>query len=81
MDDMQIQEINRYCSPYSLLVITPKKLMRLHCPFTVQVIIPVGLLELDQFVKVQQVKITKAKELLYLIDLKAYYYYHFSIIV
>lgn len=81
MDDLQIQEINRYCSPYSLLVITPKKLMRLHCPFIVQVIIPVGLLQIDQFVKVQQVKTTKERQLVFLIDQKAYYYYHFSIIV
>ncbi len=79
MDDMQIQEINRYCSPYALLVITPKKLMRIHCPFEAIVIIPVGLLQLNQVVKVRQVKTTKDKILVYLIDQKAYYYYHFAI--
>jgi len=81
MNDLQIQEINRNCSPYSLLVITPKKLIRLHCPFAAIVIIPVGDLKLDQQIKVQQVKTTKEKQLVYLIDNKAYYYHYFTILL
>jgi hypothetical protein len=81
MDDQTINEINRYCSPYSLLVHTPTKLIRLHCPFVVMVIIPVGDLKPEQLVKVSQVKTTKDKLLVYLIDNKAYYYYHFSILI
>lgn len=81
MDDFTIKEINRYCSPYSLLVMTPKKIIRLHCPFIVMVIIPIGDLKQEQLVKVVQVKTTREKLLVYLIDNKAYYYYHFAILI
>jgi hypothetical protein len=81
MNELQIQEINRYCSPYSILVITPKKLIRLYCPFAAIVIIPVGDLKLDEQIKVQQVKTTREKQLVYLVDNKAYYYYYFTILI
>lgn len=81
MDDLKIQEVNRYISPFSILVITPKKIVRLYCPFNAKVVIPVGLLKPDQLVKVDQVKTTQEKQLVFLIERKAYYYYHFWILI
>ena len=78
--DLPIQEVN-YINPYSILVVTPKRLVRLYSPFEVQVIIPVDRLQLDQLVKVHQVQTNYEKLLVFLVDQKAYYHYHFMIIV
>lgn len=77
--DLQIQEVN-FINPYSILIVTPKKIVRLYCPFQVQVISPVDLLEPDQLLDVWKIMTSKDKTLLYLIGSKAYHYYHFMII-
>lgn len=77
--DLQIQEVN-YINPYSILVVTPIKIVRLCCPFQVQVIRPVDLFKPDQLLDVRKVMASKDKMLLYLIGGKAYQYYYFMII-
>lgn len=77
--DLQIQEVN-YINPYSILVVTPIKIVRLYCPFQVQVILPVDMLQPDQLLDVRKVMTSKDKMLLYLIGGKAYQYYYFMII-
>jgi hypothetical protein len=81
MGGLQIQEINHYINPYSILVVTPKKIVRLYCPFRVQVIRPVGELQPDQLLEVHKVQASRDRILLYVIGSNAYYHYHFMIIV
>ncbi|MCB0743780.1 MAG: hypothetical protein KDC67_07750 [Ignavibacteriae bacterium] len=56
-------------------------LKKLFCPFQVIVLVSAGELMKGQKVWVQEVKITMELKTVYIIKGKAYYYYHFDIIV
>ncbi len=79
--DELIREINRYCSPYSILIITPTRLIRIYTPFKVEVISSSLELSIGDIVIVTKVLISENLYLVYIIDGKGYYYYHFTIIV
>jgi len=80
MNEQEIAEINKYCDPYSILVVTNKKrLIRLKCPFEVETIINIGKLTKGQTVKVEAVKINSHLQLLYLVQRKYYLYSYFKI--
>ena len=79
--DKLMAEINRYCSPYSILVITPGRLLRLYCPFKVRVIFPVKKFNPGEILKVSQVLLTHDLYMVYMINKEGYFYYHFAIIV
>ncbi len=79
--DQLIDEINRYCSPDSLLVINRNgELIRIHCPFRVRVIHSVGDFRQEQVVMVSAVKMSPDLKLVYVIDGKAYYHHYFRIL-
>lgn len=77
--ELKIQEVN-FINPYSILIVTPKKMVRLFCPFQVQVIRSVDSLEPDQVLTVRKVMTSHDRMLMYLIGSKAYHYHHFMII-
>jgi hypothetical protein len=82
MSQQELHEINKYCSPASLLVITKKgELFRLYCPFQAIVIHPIASLEVGKIVFVTQVKIDVKLLLVYVVENKGYYYYNFSICI
>jgi hypothetical protein len=78
----ELKEIDKICSPYSILVIKANgELIRLDCPFTVVVIVAIDNLGLNQTVKVLQVKVDRHLILVYIINSRAYHYYHFAILL
>ena len=82
MDEKELQEINKYCSPYSLLVITEKGvLIRIDCPFHVKVRIAIDTFKKGESLIVQEVKMDLSYTLVYTINGKTYYYYHFVILI
>lgn len=77
-----IEEIGKYCDPFSILVMVDKgKVLRIHCPFTVLTIEPVGNLKIGDIVPVQAVKITPDLMNVYIIEGKAYQYFFFRILL
>ncbi|MBA4155648.1 MAG: hypothetical protein C0512_15025 [Flavobacterium sp.] len=53
---------------------------RLFCPFKVRVLNPVGELRVGEIVFVDEIKVTPELKTIYVINGKAYYYFHFDII-
>ncbi len=80
MGSKLIDDINKYTSSESLLVHTKSKgLIRLYCPFTVEVIQSVDCFTVGEQLEVVRVKISKDLKLVYIINGKGYYHYYFSI--
>ena len=76
-----IDDINKYTNSSSLLVHTRKKgLIRMFCPFKVEVIKPVGELLPGDILEVLKVKVSSSFELVYVVRDKSYFYYYFRIL-
>jgi len=81
MNEKEINEINKYCSPDSLLVITfHGELVRLYCPFDVVVISSIDIYSIGDRAKVSEVKMDNNLILVYIIKGKGFYYYNFMIL-
>lgn len=77
-----IAELMKHCDPYSILVLGfAGQVIRLYCPFMVQVIIPIGTLEKGDAILVDAVKVTLELRDVYIIEGKAYYLIHFRILL
>ena len=82
MTKRELAEQLKYSSPREIYVITWKNtLIKLHCPFEVQVLQDIGTLKTGQFVLVDEIKVTIELKTVFIIDTKAYYYYHFEIVI
>jgi hypothetical protein len=77
-----IEEISKYCDPFSILVIAEEgRLLRIYCPFTVLTIESVGNYKKGDIAPVQAVKITPDLMNVYIIEGKAYHFYFFRILL
>jgi hypothetical protein len=82
MDKNELQEINKYCSPESLLVILPNgKLVRINCPFQVVCLYDIDKYNVGQKLTVLQVKMDNNFILVYIIESTAYHYFNFYILI
>lgn len=82
MNKKQIAYILKYSHPKQLYVVThSNSLLKLNCPFKVQLIVSVGGLEKDTIVFVDEVKVTSDLTTVFVVGGKAYFYYHFDILV
>ena len=82
MTKKDLAELLKYSSPREIYVITWNNILkRLFCPFEVQVLQDIGTLKTGQFVFVEEIKVTIELKTVFIIDTKAYYYYHFEILV
>jgi hypothetical protein len=82
MNNREIQEINKYCSPDSFLIVTYKgDLIRLFCPFDVLVMVKIDSYVPGDKVKVSAVKMDSNFILIYIIKGIGYYYYNFLILI
>lgn len=69
-----------YCNPNSIIILNKyNKLQELHCPFLVEVKYNISELLEGEKVQVELVKLTHNSKIVYLIQNKYYYYYHFDI--
>lgn len=82
MDEKELAELFKYCSPKSIMVVTwhGSKLKTLYCPFTVKVKDSVGNLLKGEYAIVSTVKLSSTGKTVFIIDGKAYYYYYFDIL-
>ena len=82
MTKKELAELLKYSSPLEIYVITWNNILkRLFCPFEVQVVQDIGTLKKGQFVFVDEIKVTIELKTVFIIDTKAYYYYHFEIVI
>ena len=82
MTKKELVELLKYSSPKEIYVITWNNILkRLFCPFEVQVLQDIGTLKTGQFVFVEEIKVTIELKTVFIIDNKAYYYYHFEIVI
>lgn len=82
MNKKQIAYILKYSHPKQLYVVTHNNLLlKLNCPFKVQLKSDVGYLNKKEVVIVDEVKVTSDLITVFVINTKAYFYYHFDIIV
>ena len=82
MTKKELAELLKYSSPREIYVITWNKILkRLFCPFEVQVLQDIDTLKKGQIVYVDEIKVTIELKTVFIIDNKAYYYYHFEIVI
>jgi len=82
MNDEELAEILKYCSPLELYVVTWNNLLkRLFCPFKVKALSNVGNLKKGKTYWVKAVKVTMELKTVYVIGGYSYYYHHFDIVV
>lgn len=79
-NDRIIEEIRKYCDPYSILVIADKKLMRLRCPFRVKVLVEFAGWKGGEIVWVERIMITRNLQMVYVIGGNGYYFFLFRIL-
>lgn len=81
MNKKEIAEINMYCDPYSVLIVTNKRrLIRLLCPFQVEVIRDIQSLRSGDLKFVTAVKSDMDAQLVYVIEHKLFHYSFFRIL-
>lgn len=81
MNKNRLFDILRYSRSDEILVVDIKNRVGvLKCPFNVMALEDVGELLKSQIYDVEQIKVTPQLVTLFIIDKKAYYYFHFDII-
>ena len=81
MDKDLAEQLEHSSSEWVYIVTWNNLLKQLFTPFEVEVIRSVGDLEIGQIVWVSQVKVTPQLKTVYIIEGKAYYFFHFDIII
>lgn len=82
MTDENLAEQLEYSSSDCLYIITCSNVFKqLFTPFKVLVLNDVGQLSIGEVVWVEQVKVTYELKTVFVIDSKAYYYFHFDFII
>jgi len=81
MDKYLAEQLEHSSSEWIYILTWNNLLKQLFTPFEVEVIRSVGDLEIGQIVWVSQVKVTPQLKTVYIIEGKAYYFFHFDIIV
>jgi hypothetical protein len=82
MDNEQIlEEIRKYCDPYSILVIADRKLIRVRCPFRVRVLMEFACWNEGDIVKVEKIMVTRELQMVYIIGGNGYHFFFFQILI
>ncbi|MDD7913188.1 hypothetical protein [Polaribacter ponticola] len=81
MNDEELADLLKYISPFEILIVNSNnELECLKCPFKVKVKYDIGVLEKDEIVLVDKVKITRELLSVYVVKNQSYYCYHFTLI-
>jgi hypothetical protein len=81
MSEQELSEILKYSSPTAILVVTWNNVLKqLFCPFKVVVKNHIGELQKGKEVWVESVKVTVKLTTVFIVDGRAYYFYHFEIL-
>ena len=82
MKDHDLAELLKYSSPKEIYVITwNNKLIKLKCPFRVIALNDIGWLKKGQIILVSEIKVTNEIKTVFIIEMNAYYYFHFDILI
>lgn len=82
MNMEQLAEILKYSHPKILYVVDWRNsLVVLRCPFKAIVKDDVGSLRAKQIIEVDEVKVTMELVTVFVVNNKAYFYYHFEILI
>lgn len=82
MNKKQLVEFLRFSSPDYIYIVTwYNKLLKLDCPFQVQLKHDIGELLKGDIVYVDKVKLTVELKTVFVVKNKAYYYHHFQILI
>lgn len=76
-----LDEIKKYTDPYSLLAISGKKLIRIRCPFRVQVLIDYADWKKGEIVSVERIMVTRDLMMVYVIQGRGYHFFLFRIML
>jgi hypothetical protein len=80
-NEKMLEEIRKYCDPYSILVIAGKKLLRVRCPFRVRVLIACAGWNGGEIVWVERIMITRNQlQMIYIIGGNGFYFFLFQIL-
>ena len=80
-NEKMLEEIRKYCDPYSILVIADRKLMRIRCPFRVRVLVAFAGWKGGEIVWVERIMITRELYMIYLIKSVGYHFFLFQILL
>lgn len=81
MGSKYFNTVLKYCSPKILYIVNAhRKLDKRICPFEVRAISDVGDLKRGDVISVDSIKVTRDFVTVFIINRKAYYYYHFEIL-
>jgi len=82
MNEHELVELLKYSSPKTIYVVTWNNILKLlFCPFKVKAKNSIGDIKKGHVVWVEQVKVTLDLKTVFIIKGKAYYYYHFDIVI
>ncbi|WP_367756125.1 hypothetical protein [Flavobacterium sp. WC2430] len=82
MTDHELAELLKFSNPKEVYIITwNNQLIKLKCPFRVLVINNIGWLKIGQIVLVTEIKVTSEIKTVFIIEMNAYYYHHFEILI
>ena len=79
-NDRIIEEIRRYCDPYSILAISGKRLVRIRCPFRVEVLVEFAGWKGGEIVWVERIMITRELQMVYVIGGNGFHFFLFRIL-
>ncbi len=81
MTEQELAKILQYSSPEALYIVAWNNVLeKLFCPFKVRVKHSIGTLKEGETVLVEKVKVTVKLTTVYIVQKRAYYYYHFEIL-
>ena len=80
-NDKILEEIRKYCDPYSILVIADRKLIRIRCPFVVRVRIEFAGWDEGDIVQVEKIMVTRDLQMVFIIGGNGYHFYLFQILL
>ncbi|PKP33289.1 MAG: hypothetical protein CVT99_02220 [Bacteroidetes bacterium HGW-Bacteroidetes-16] len=81
MKEDEVEDIIRYLSPNSILVLTPVKLIRIYCPFVVKPMVEFQHMEISKEYFVVKVNIDRDLQTVYIINGKAYQSRYFLLVL
>ena len=81
-NDKILDDIRRYCDPYSILAIAGRKLIRIRCPFRAMVLVDFVQWRKGEIVTVEKVMVTRdILKLVYIIQGQGYHFIFFRILL
>jgi hypothetical protein len=80
-NDRMLEEIRKYCDPYSILAVTGKRLIRIRCPFRAMAIVDYAGWKLGEIVSVEKIMVTRDLMMVYIINGKGYHFFFFRILL